>query len=213
MNSAFPAGDFSAFSSFQDPLNFVKKMWGDLQVPGMVTPSMSQEDLDKQIHDLKAVENWLQMHMNVLRTTIQGLEVQKATLHALKTMGEQFSQMKPSDFSTSSTAEKAKEAAASASAKNEANATNAFPDGAQWWMGLQEQFQQALSQVAKQTTAPTSAPETANKPKAAAAKTSSPNNPNNPNNPSKRASTTTKASATRAKPKTTNTRTRAKKPS
>lgn len=205
MNSAFPAGDFSAFSSFQDPLNFVKKMWGDMQVPGMVTPSLSQEELDKQIHDLKAVENWLQLHMNVLRTTIQGLEVQKATLHALKTMGEQFSQMKPSDFSTSNTTEKNKEAAASASAKNEASSANVFPDGAQWWMGLQEQFQHALSQVAQHNNTPPSTAETTpktNSTKSAKTVTAKPASAR------KSSSTATKPRAPRAKPKSTSARTK-----
>jgi hypothetical protein len=211
MNSAFPAGDFSAFSSFQDPLNFVKKMWGDMQVPGMVTPSMSQEDLDKQIHDLKAVENWLQMHMNVLRTTIQGLEVQKATLHALKTMGEQFSQMKPSDFSTSNTTEKNKEAAASASAKNEAGNANVFPDGAQWWMGLQEQFQHALSQVAQHNTMSPSNAESTSKTNSANSTKSSKTVAAKPASAKKSNSTVAKPRAPRAKAKTTSTRT--KKPS
>lgn len=51
-------------------------------------PTLNIEELDKRIQDLKSVENWLQMNMNVLRSTIQGLEVQRATLAALKSFSE-----------------------------------------------------------------------------------------------------------------------------
>jgi hypothetical protein len=75
-----------------DPLGFVKKLWGDMQLPGMVTPTLSVDDLDKQIKDLKTVESWLTVNMNMLKGTIQALEVQRATISALKTMGESFAQ-------------------------------------------------------------------------------------------------------------------------
>ena len=51
-------------------------------------PTLDIEELDKRIQDLKSVENWLQLNMNVLRSTIQGLEVQRATLAALKSFSE-----------------------------------------------------------------------------------------------------------------------------
>jgi hypothetical protein len=79
-------------SGMNDPLGFVKKLWGDMQLPGMVTPTLSVDDLDKQIKDLKTVESWLNVNMNMLRGTIQALEVQRATISALKSMGESFSQ-------------------------------------------------------------------------------------------------------------------------
>lgn len=75
-----------------DPLAFVKKLWGDMQLPGMVTPTLSVDELDKQIKDLKTVESWLTVNMNMLKGTIQALEVQRATIAALKTMGESFAQ-------------------------------------------------------------------------------------------------------------------------
>ncbi len=79
-----------ASAEAQDPLAFVKKLWGDMQLPGMVTPTLSLDDLDKQIQDLKTVESWLSLNMNMLRGSIQALEVQRATIAALKTMGESF---------------------------------------------------------------------------------------------------------------------------
>jgi hypothetical protein len=46
------------------------------------------EELDKRIKDLKSVEAWLSLNLNVLQTTIQGLEVQKATLSTLQGIAE-----------------------------------------------------------------------------------------------------------------------------
>src|SRR5690606_12974458 len=49
-----------------------------------MTPPMSIEDLDRRISDLRAVENWLRMNLSMLSSTIQGLEVQRATIATLK---------------------------------------------------------------------------------------------------------------------------------
>lgn len=45
---------------------------------------MSVEEMDKRIADLRAVENWLRMNLSMLSSTIQGLEVQRATVATLK---------------------------------------------------------------------------------------------------------------------------------
>jgi len=79
-----------------DTLDFVKNLWGGMSVPGMtmpgmVMPTLSVEEIDKQVSDLKAVEAWLTLNMNMLRGTIQALEVQSATISTLKSMGESFS--------------------------------------------------------------------------------------------------------------------------
>lgn len=70
----------------QDSLEFIKKMWGGMGVPGMVVPTLSVDEINKKITDLKAVESWLNLNLNMLRTTIQALEVQSATLSALQAM-------------------------------------------------------------------------------------------------------------------------------
>lgn len=71
---------------FQDPFEFLKKMWAPmgLPMPPMVAPLLDPVEIDKRIADLKSVEQWLSMNMNVLRMTIQGLEMQKATLAAFQ---------------------------------------------------------------------------------------------------------------------------------
>ena len=78
--------------AMNDPMEFVKNLWGSMSVPGMgplasMAPAMSVEDLDKKIADLKAVETWLNMNMSMLRGTIQTLEVQRGTMVTLKSMG------------------------------------------------------------------------------------------------------------------------------
>lgn len=80
---------------------FLRKLWGGGfagmsggGIPGMANfaaPPMDLEELDKRIHDLRAVESWLQLNASLLRTAIQGLEVQRATLVALQTFGSALS--------------------------------------------------------------------------------------------------------------------------
>lgn len=92
MSNPFSGPDNPAMSSMADPLGFIKKLWGGMSVPGMVAPPMSVDELDKKIQDLKTVESWLNVNMNMLRGTIQALEVQRATFAALQSLGETFSQ-------------------------------------------------------------------------------------------------------------------------
>src|SRR5438067_4490529 len=75
-----------------DTLDFVKNLWGSMNIPGtgmsgLGGPTLSTDDLDKRIADLKAVESWLNMNLSMLRGTIQAMEVQRGTLAALKSMG------------------------------------------------------------------------------------------------------------------------------
>ena len=75
-----------------DTLDFVKNLWGSMSVPGMgvpgiTAPTLSVEELDKKISDLKAVEAWLNLNTSMLRGSIQALEVQRGTIATLKSMG------------------------------------------------------------------------------------------------------------------------------
>ena len=73
----------------QDPLEFVRGMWNSMgfSLPGMVTPTLDVDELDKRITDMKAVEGWLKMNLNMLQMSIQGLELQRAAIAAVKAMG------------------------------------------------------------------------------------------------------------------------------
>lgn len=74
----------------QDPLDFVRGMWNNMgfSLPGMVTPTVDLDELDKRIADLKAVENWLKVNLNMLQMTTQGLEMQRVALATVKAMSE-----------------------------------------------------------------------------------------------------------------------------
>ncbi len=83
-------------SAMTDTLEFMKNMWGGMStpgmsIPGMVMPTLSVEEINKQIKDLKAVESWLNVNMNMLRGTIQALEVQSATISTLQSVGQTLS--------------------------------------------------------------------------------------------------------------------------
>lgn len=83
----------SAENQHADPLEFLKGMWGSMgfAVPGMVTPTMDVNEIDKRITDLKTVEGWLRMNLNMLQMSIQGLEMQRATLAAMQAISQSTS--------------------------------------------------------------------------------------------------------------------------
>ena len=51
---------------------------------GMITPTLDVGELEKRIGDLKSVQNWLTMNLSMVQATIQGLEMQKATLSMIR---------------------------------------------------------------------------------------------------------------------------------
>ena len=108
-----------------DPFEFMKALWNPmgLPMPGMVAPTLDIDAVEKKIADLKSVENWLTLNLNMLRLSIQGLEMQKNTLAAMKVM-----QSGP---------------AASAGAGAE---SHPFPDPAAWWKMMQEAAATAAAQ-------------------------------------------------------------------
>ncbi len=148
-------GGLPGGGAMNDTLEFVRNMWGAMKIPGMSMPSMSPDDINKQITDLKAVESWLQMNMNMLRTTIQTLEVQSATLSAIHTMGQSFSgagssrpafEAKPSFESPFVKPAETTDQPASGLPDAAAFAAQ-FANPAVWWNTVQDQFAQAVNQV------------------------------------------------------------------
>ncbi|WP_114639317.1 PhaM family polyhydroxyalkanoate granule multifunctional regulatory protein [Polynucleobacter necessarius] len=100
---------FGTIPEFNQSLEMFKTMWGQGaaaqagQFPfttdaskaaggfSSAFPGMDIEELEKRIKDLKSVENWLNLNLNILKSTIQGLEVQHATMMALKSFGDAVS--------------------------------------------------------------------------------------------------------------------------
>ena len=120
-----------------DPMNFVKNMWGNMgfSLPGMVTPTFDVEEIEKRVKDMKAVEGWLKMNLSMLQMTIQSLEMQCATLNAVRTMGDM----------ASSAANQ--QAAPAFTPGGEANADNAG-QAAMWPWNLMQQMQEQMQQAA-----------------------------------------------------------------
>ncbi|OGA20979.1 MAG: hypothetical protein A3H34_02705 [Betaproteobacteria bacterium RIFCSPLOWO2_02_FULL_67_19] len=73
-----------------DPFEAFRRLWGPLgvPVPGLAMPTLDPREVEKHIAELKAVEGWLAMNLNMLRIAIQGLEMQKATLQAMRAGAE-----------------------------------------------------------------------------------------------------------------------------
>ena len=69
-----------------DPFEFLKSLWGPmgLPLPGSMGLGLDPVDIDKRIAELKSVENWLNMNLNVLRTTVHSMEMQKSGVAAVR---------------------------------------------------------------------------------------------------------------------------------
>ena len=76
-----------------DPMEFLKSLWGNtgMPLPGLITPTLDTNELEKRITDQKAVEGWLKTNLGMLQMTIQGLEMQRATLSALQAISQSAS--------------------------------------------------------------------------------------------------------------------------
>lgn len=74
----------------QDPFEMFRRLWGPLGVPipGMAVPTFDPQEVEKRIAELRSVEAWLNMNLNMLKFAIQGLELQRAALQAMKTATE-----------------------------------------------------------------------------------------------------------------------------
>ena len=163
-----------------DTLDFVKNLWGSMSVPGMgmpgiTAPTMSVEELDKKINDLKAVEAWLNLNTSMLRGSIQALEVQRGTIATLKSMGaslaaaitqpdasekslfdsvpyasaffQQAAAAPPPPAPAPLAPERVPEPAPAASAASDAgtHAAAQLANPSAWWNLLQDQFKQAVT--------------------------------------------------------------------
>ncbi|WP_454751474.1 PhaM family polyhydroxyalkanoate granule multifunctional regulatory protein [Cupriavidus necator] len=183
---------FGQIPDFTNGFDFVRRLWGSGTgmpgglMPGLqaMAPPMDLDELDKRIADLKAVESWLQLNTNLLHTTIQGLEVQRATLVALQTFGNALSpeamQSAMENVARAANAPSAtppqrsgadtgatghNEPQAEAAAQEPAQAAGAQagageaepaapPNAGLWWDMLQQQFSHIASSAAAASIAP-----------------------------------------------------------
>jgi hypothetical protein len=171
-----------AFSQFVPGFDFLNSLAssasaGTSAVPGLpslsswVAPTLSVEEVDKRIQELKTVQYWLEQNGHALKATIQALEVQKMTLSTLRGMNVRMEDL-ASAFTRPATApapapraeppaaapapeveaEAPADEAPAASPKRTKPADGAAPSDAggvvdplQWWGALTQQFQQIAS--------------------------------------------------------------------
>ena len=176
------------FSQFVPGFDFLKNLAGGGAggaaggaVPGLpslaswVAPTLSVEEVDKRIQELKTVQYWLEQNGHALKATIQALEVQKMTLSTLRGMNvrmediasaftKQAAAVAPAaaapapaaaapvepeaepEEEAPAPAKKARSKPASATAASGGNGSGAgVIDPMQWWGSLTEQFQQIAS--------------------------------------------------------------------
>ncbi len=186
-------GQGSAGNPIMQSLHMMSKAWQQFaQVQNAASPvfavptALDANELDKRIQELKSIENWLTMNLTMLSGTIQGLEIQRASINTLKTfvdtMQNQSSERsfdeifglskKPADKGTAgkSTTDKAgkQDKAASEKPGDQPFAAESVNQAAQaWWDMLQGQFSQLAQTVTQASQASTtqagSAPKSAHK--------------------------------------------------
>lgn len=80
--------------AMQDPFEMFRRLWGPLGLPapGMAMPTLDPQEIEKRVSELRSVESWLSMNLNMVRFSIEGLELQKAALNAVRAAGAAGSQ-------------------------------------------------------------------------------------------------------------------------
>ena len=144
-------------------------------MPGMgnwVAPTLSIEDIDKRIQELKSVLFWLEQNTTALKATIQAMEVQKMTLSTLQTMNVSMADLakaftakapaaEPQAAAPQPFAPKAvpvpepaqPEPARSEPPSSDASSVKPAVDPMQWWGALTQQFQNIAAAAVKDVAA------------------------------------------------------------
>jgi len=106
-NTPNPPGGGFPFSP-QDALEFMQRMWNPLgiAIPGFGTPgaasaaptpagmpfphpaalfaALDPVEIDRKITELRVIENWLTMSLSMMQMSIKTMELQKASLEAMR---------------------------------------------------------------------------------------------------------------------------------
>ena len=141
-------------------------------VPGMaswVAPTLSIEEIDKRIQELKAVQFWLDQNATALKATIQAMEVQKMTLSTLQGMNVNMADLakaftakmpdlnagREAQASESQTAPPSTPSSTASDKSESAAAGKETPavDPMQWWGSLTQQFQNIAAAAVKDVAA------------------------------------------------------------
>ena len=149
-------------------IDLMKDFWnqfpGAAPLPGFLVPTVDVEELDKRIADLKAAHAWVEVNLNLLRTTIQGLEVQRHTIAAIRALATPLDKPASMDAQSASTLPPGWPTAAATAATTPETVTSpgepapAANGAAANWLGyLQDQFAK-VAQAAIATGVPAKKP-------------------------------------------------------
>lgn len=144
-----------------DPFAFLKAAWPGFAaypmsasgLPQSSLPTTDPEEIERRIADLKTVEQWLSLNLNILKTTIQGLEIQKGTLAAVQAWQTSMADL------GSQAAPKAQAGQGKNDAPARDNPSAASLDPQQWWWSsMQDQFNQLVQAAGAMQTATANTP-------------------------------------------------------
>lgn len=130
--SPFGPGAFD-LNRFFEAMDLARRNWGSFVSPASIGAGLDPGELDKRIADLRTVEQWLSLNLSLVQGSVKALEMQRATLDAMRAFGQQAS------------------AATSAADPMAAAASQAQ----EWWQGLQAQFRQVADAALAASRAPT----------------------------------------------------------
>jgi hypothetical protein len=138
-----------------DPFAFLKAAWPSFAaypmsasgLPQSSLPTTDPEEIERRIADLKTVEQWLSLNLNILKTTIQGLEIQKGTLVAVQAWQSSMADIGKPDRSAES-------AQKESGAATESKTPGATEPQQWWWSSMQDQFNQLVQAAGAMQTGP-----------------------------------------------------------
>jgi len=152
--------------NLHDVMDSMQKAWG-FNAAAPMAPTLDIDEIDRRLQDLSTISQWLSLNQNMLQSTIQTLQVQRATLAAIQSFG---SAAKDTDDDTSGTGQSVSPAdvmqaftkmfsqpqsaatenppvrpPSAGSTGNPGADTHAAADPQQWWAMLQNQFAQVTN--------------------------------------------------------------------
>jgi hypothetical protein len=163
-NLGIGAMGMNPLSGVLDSMEMIKRAWSSFQLPAGIAPTMDIEELDRRIKDMKAVEQWLKLNLQMLQGSIQAMELQRNTIATFQAFGQTMTppsappaqaakgrREAPEADGTPAQGQPAAEAAGAmgATAQEFGNAAAAAMNPTAWWNLLTTQFEQ-VAQAALQ---------------------------------------------------------------
>lgn len=144
---------FASMEMLRQAMSGLAQVGGAMGVSPSLAPTINPEELERRIQELKVVENWLKLNLSMLSSTIQGMEVQLATISTIRAFvgaDAPFQTAAPPKADHPQPADSPPKAEhASKAAPSPASATPAMPAAAKaWWDMLETQFKQVAAATA-----------------------------------------------------------------